>query len=133
MEPTVLHLTGWAGAGKTFFLERFSCTNPNSLQILTPKKIGEAFDPSLADYEVFAAVALDEVLMWEPESVRVGIAILEQKAIENGKKLVLVTQGNDDLLHRDITLQSTPMQIRIENQMTDIGIVYDGKSVRFSV
>lgn len=132
MNPVVMILTGWAGTGKTRLLELFRAEHPGSVQIVTPDQGGQVFDPGIADWASHAAIALDEVCMWERASVVAGIAALEAYAADNGKQLILVTQCDDDLQRFGIHLQTTPLTVRLEGRQQAITIAYDGKHRRFT-
>lgn len=131
MEPVVLNLNGWSGTGKTFLLNSFATANPGAIQLLTPSRIGEPFEVAAVNWGDHAAVALDEVLMWERKSVAAGIAELEQFAEQHGKKLILVTQWEADLESNGIVLQTNPAKLRLEGRRDAVLFEYDGKKIRF--
>ena len=131
MEPVVLNLNGWSGTGKTFLLNAFAAANPGAIQLLTPSRIGEQFEATAVNWSDHAAVALDEVLMWERTSVALGIAELERFAEQNGKKLILVTQGESDLESNGVVLKTTPAKLRLVWRRDAALFEYDGKKIRF--
>lgn len=101
----VLHLTGGMGTGKSSFLD-----NLGIVQRIEPSQIGQVFNVAMADFVSFPVVAIDEVMMWDRESIRFGIRELEDQAISTGKKLILVTQMSNDLADAGIDLRSKPMR-----------------------
>lgn len=104
----VLHLTGKAGVGKSSFLD-----NLGVVQRIEPSQNGQAFNVAMADFKSFPVVAIDEVLMWDRESIRVGINELEVQAISTGKKLILVTQMSNDLADAGIFLRNGFVKYKI--------------------
>lgn len=136
MSPVVLNLTGWSRTGKTHLLERFRDGNPGSIQLLTPSRLGEEFDLRAVDWDGYAAVALDEVLMWERASMATAVVALEAYAEQHGKKVILVTQGSDDLSHNGIQLSTEPLTVRLEGRqqpIQPIRLSYDGNQLHWSM
>jgi|GEM_PF-4485538 len=131
MEITVMHLTGWAGTGKTTLLQKFSVENPGSIQILTPSKAGQVFDASEVDWAGHSAIAIDEITSWNRASVVDGIASLEAFAEQSGKKLILVSQAKDDLERLGVALRKVPVVMRLEGQQQAISLSFDGKNLTF--
>lgn len=132
MEITVLHLTGWAGTGKTTLLQKFSAENPGSIQILTPESSGQMFDPSAADLVSHSAVAIDDVPSWDRASVAQGIASLEVSAEQCGKKLILVSQAQQDLDRTGVVLRKAPAIMRLGGQQQTLSLSYDGQHLSFA-
>ncbi len=132
MEITVLHLTGWTGTGKTTLLKNFSIEHPGSIQILTPAKAGQALEPSAADWDNHSAIAIDEVTSWDRESVAEGVASLESYAEQCGKKLILVSQAQEDLEHCSIVLRKAPVMIGLDGRQQRLILSFDGKRLTFS-
>ena len=132
MNPVVIHITGCSGTGKTTSLETFRDANPGSIQLLTPTRTDDVFNARTVDWDSHAAVALDELLMWEPASGVEAIPALERDAEKSGKQLILVTQCPDDLAHAGIQLSSEPFRIDLGGRRQSIDISYDGSSLHFS-
>lgn len=131
MKVTVMHLTGWAGTGKTKLLQKFSADNPGSIQILTPEKYGQTFDAANVDWANHSAVAIDDVLSWDQASVTEGIASLEGFAEKNGKKVIVVSQTEQDLSRQGVVLGTTPLVIRLEGHHQSLALSFDGQHLTF--
>ncbi|HBP6526453.1 TPA: hypothetical protein L6A81_12505 [Pseudomonas aeruginosa] len=131
MDITVMHLIGWAGTGKTKLMQQFSAENPGSIQILTPEKYGQTFDAADVDWENHSAVAVDDVLSWDQASVAEGIASLEGFAEKNGKKVIVVSQAEEDLSRHGVLLCTTPLVIRLEGNHQSLALSYDGQHLTF--
>lgn len=130
MTPTVMHLTGRAGQGKTHLLEALRKAHPDALQILTPRRPREEFDLARVNWKDHACIAVDEVLMWEPASMKAGIAAMEAHALQHGRRLILVTQGDDDLLRHGIETSSAPELLRVDASPLSVRLSYDGVVVQ---
>lgn len=98
MEMVVFNLTGKTGSGKTKILDDVRSFFPNSIQIIEPSTHGEIFDPSVVDWDQFSALAIDELAVWDRPSLRDAIRELESFARRNNKKLILVSQSEDQLI-----------------------------------
>lgn len=130
-EPCVVHLHGWSGTGKTFGLEEFERKHPGSIQILTPDSLQQPFDVSIVDFNNYECVAIDEASMWEAKSVASAISKLIIDAKWRGKKIILVTQAEDDLGRMGIELSTEPMKVCLGGRHETLDLTYDGKHVRF--
>lgn len=128
----MLHLCGWSGTGKTFLLERFAKANPGSIQMVAPSDMRAVFDLSSVDFQNHAAVAIDEVLMWERSSLVAGVGALERLAQTNGKKLVLVSQTPDDLAAAGIHFSSEPLIIHLHGRQDSLDLLFDGQSIHMT-
>jgi hypothetical protein len=131
MKFTVLHLTGWSGTGKSTQLQQFSAKYPGSIQILTPENRGQMFDPTTVDWENHSAVAIDEVLLWDRVSVAEGIASLEGFAEQCGKKIIVVSQAQQDLSRHGVVLRTAPLVIRLEGRHQALSLSFDGQRLTF--
>ncbi|HEK3716902.1 TPA: hypothetical protein ACKRQV_000091 [Pseudomonas aeruginosa] len=132
MNVTVMHLIGWAGTGKTKLMQQFSAANPGSIQILTPAKRGQLFDAESADWANHSAIAVDDVPSWDQASVAVGIAALEDYAEKSGKKIIVVSQAEEDLSRHGVVLGTTPLVIRLEGHQQSLSLSFDGKRLTFT-
>ncbi len=130
-EPSVIHLTGWSGAGKTYGLKEFQRKHSGTLQILTPDRLQQPFDVSSVDFDSHQAVAIDEVGMWEKASILSVISRLEAEASKRSKKVILVTQGEDDLERLGVKLSAEPLKVRLGGRHETLDVTYDGEHVRF--
>ncbi len=132
MNPVVIHIAGWAGTDMTRLLEDFRDANPGSIQLFTPTRRGDAFNVRTVDWDSHAAVALDELLIWEPASVVEDVPALERYAQKSGKQLILVTRRVDDLARSGIELSSEPFRIGVGAPQPSVELWYDGRSMRCS-
>ncbi|MBM2886452.1 hypothetical protein JFK97_18855 [Chromobacterium phragmitis] len=131
-QATVLQLCGWPGTGKTQLLKQFVGANPGSIQILEPSSPDEEFIPTLADFDAFAAVAIDDVWGWSRQSVVDGVRELERVALATGRKLILVTPSRSGLASIGIHLQSEPIIVELEDgQPCTVDLSYNGHSLSF--
>lgn len=131
-QATVLQLCGWPGTGKTQLLKHFVGANPGSIQILEPSSPDEEFIPTLADFDAFAAVAIDDVWGWSRQSVVDGVRELERVALATGRKLILVTPSRSGLASIGIHLQSEPVVVEFEEgQSCAVGLSYNGHTLSF--
>lgn len=128
-QPTVLHLCGWSGTGKSFLLERFAVENPGSIQRLVPSRMGDIFEHSLADFQNHAAVAIDDVCIWERNSLVAGVSALELVARANGKKLILVTETPDDVPAVGVLLATEPLIVHLHGRQDALDLRFDGRSI----
>lgn len=134
--PVVLSLSGATGVGKSTLLNEFSqsISHKKPIQIMTPAAIGEVFDPERVDWKKHSAVAVDEICMWDLDSVRAGISFLETAASNEKKKLILVTQAESDLDEYGIKLTTKPAKVHLlpGSKVDDLSISFDGRNCHFT-
>lgn len=111
MKHTVVHIHGHTGSGKSSFLERFNMKNADAIQILLPNQRGALLPSAHFAHEGQAAIAIDELAMWDRESVKGAVGRLEEAAMSHGKTLILVTQAQDELKSLGIDLKSQPLVV----------------------
>lgn len=111
MKHAVVHIHGHTGSGKTSFLERFNIKNGDPIQILHPNQRGTELPSANFGHEGQAAIAIDELAMWDRESVKGAVGRLEEAAVTHGKTLILVTQGQDELESLGIELKTQPLVV----------------------
>lgn len=131
MSSTVLHLTGRSGSGKTTLLEKFRDEHPGSIQIVAPRRMDQIFDIPPAYWRNHAAIAIDEVLQWDQSSLVRGVAELEAYAEKNGKTLILVTQVQNDLEWRGVSLRSVPLTASLDENK-NLTFTFDGERLSLS-
>jgi len=130
-EPTVMMLLGASGTGKTTLLGKFNDQDPDAFCIFTPTGDNEALRVTQDDWEKHAAIAVDELFMWDRTSLPAVISDLESEAISRDKKLLLVTQSMEDLSLLGIHLQSSPLVMTLHGRQEELQISYDGKKISF--
>ncbi len=111
MKHTVVHIHGKTGSGKTLFLERLNKRIGDVISIVQPDRHGDHFPAIRFTHEGQAAIAIDEMAMWERESVKKAVRELEDAATMLEKTLILVTQGRNELNELGIQLKTKPFVI----------------------
>lgn len=100
--------------------------------MLTPPVMGAVFEQSAVDLQNHAAVAIDDVPIWDRNSLVAGVGALERVAQASGKKLVLVSQTPDDLTAAGIHFSSEPLIIRLHGRQDSLDLRFDGQSIHMT-
>lgn len=118
--PTVVHVFGVSGTGKTNWLTALAQANPDAIQIVTPGRIGERFDPEMVDLEGHTAIAIDEVLHWDASTFVDGVTALEARAMASNRGLILISQSAEDLNSLGLHFNTPLLRIRFEGNASSL-------------
>jgi septin family protein len=128
LQPTVLLIIGKSGSGKTTLANMLLGESAGRMAILKPTASLRALFDHEQDWDNCDVLAVDEVRHWDPASLRVGVARLEDEATQRGKKLILILQGQDELERRGIVLRAEPSVLRIPGPGAQATLTYKGKT-----
>lgn len=116
MKHTVVHIHGHTGSGKTKFLEQFNINNGDAIHILQPNQHGAELPSENFGHDGQAAIAIDELAMWDRESVKGAVGRLEDAALTDRKTLILVTQCQSELESLGIELKTKPLVVNFNDK-----------------
>lgn len=110
---TVIVLTGPSGPDKSHRMNRLREKIACSLHVFTPGERGDRLDATTVNWSHVDAIVVNNLFMFDEESVRIAVPALEATAIDAGRRLVLVTPARDDLARVGVTLQTEPLVLEL--------------------
>ena len=128
LQPTVLLIIGQSGAGKTTLANMLVDKSAGRMAILEPTASLCAPFTHEQDWDACDVLAFDEVSHWDPASLRVGFARLEDEAMRLGKKLILILQCPGELERLGIALRAEPSVLHITGPNAQATLSYKGQT-----
>ncbi len=104
--PTTLFLYGKSGSGKTETLKRMS--KSCRMKILSPLNCRIDHLPQVINWGEIDCLAVDDLSLWDWNSLIKAIPAYEEFAYLNGKTLILSSHKDDDLQMIGIVLRMKP-------------------------
>ncbi len=114
--PTVMLLIGPSGVGKTTLVNKMVGEMHGEMALLKPSVSGATFKAP-EDWDNFVCISIDDINLWEKQSLGSGIKKLERQAQADGKKLLLILQSGKDLEEAGIKLGAEPAVLRLTGRM----------------
>lgn len=111
-------LYGKSGSGKSTLLDAYVERHSNKIKLYRPETKNAPLTMVPDDYLNHVIIAVDELFMWDYESIPRAIRTLEQAAIQQRKSLIVTVQNPDDIRLLGINLISSPVLIAVNNTIT---------------